>query len=169
METLKGLTPKQIEKLTPEHLQMILQHDTKSRDIATLKYYFTTSHYRLNNSDKIFNQKQLDLIRDILIKYQDENFYIEYSIHKTTNCAPNYEYRLCNIYTKDEIMERIPAGIDITKICYSKNNKPLPDIVNYPKTSHTEINKTIDLINFHENLYAIHPSLLKVGIHFNTL
>ena len=157
MDKLQALSPEQIKALSPECLQVILNSDTKSTDIVKLKYYFTISNGKCDAN-------LIKSIQDILFTYSTIKFYITYKEKQTFkffNECESFE-----LHTEEDITNILPTGIDIHKICFSKDSKPFYGAVTYPEVNKTGIFNTIDLVNFHDNLYVVHPHLLAMAKYF---
>ncbi len=122
MDLLKLFTPEQLKALSPECLQILLKSDNNLDNVVEMKHYFDTLTYTLNNSymDANCDRNGMLNIRKILLKCGKQMFYLTYELDKN-----NQSYATkWKLYTKDEILNILPTGIDLDQVCFSKGNKP---------------------------------------------
>lgn len=193
MDILKDLSPEQIKALTPECLQIILQHDKIAEDIATLKHNFSALKYKNNGDfDAYYDELNVREIKRLLLKHNNKTFYLTY-LAQGNECANNRshsaknwqlhteeeikmilssETQMRNIWFKEEKEIIIPTNIELEKICFSKDNFPLKIFISYlhcEKNPSYELSNIEQLVNYHDNLKIIHPVLLRAACHFYNL
>jgi hypothetical protein len=182
MNLIKQLTPEQIQALTPECLQLLCSQNTKSDDIAKMKYYFKQLKY--NNGYPRYIENEAASLRKLLLKYPHDNFYITYEESFDSwkkICNSNYE-----LHTVEEIKEKLPTGVDIQKLCFSgedhkryqnswfcKDNSTKKEIkfiecpLGYDKEiKDGKIEYIAQLTHCHNNIHIVHPKLLQAARYF---
>jgi hypothetical protein len=188
MNVLQHLTSQQIQAFTPECLKVLLEQNTRLNDIVVLeqntrlddivllKYYFTQLKYdgRYNNAYTAkYNEHDASKMRQILLKYSSENFYLTcVEVYNPTH-SYNYTYHQMynyKLHTFDEIKTILPTGVDINKVCFSGIKNTLACIKwpeGYDKqVEGSGISYIPQLLHYHDNLHIVHPTLLEMAKYF---
>jgi hypothetical protein len=119
---------------------------------------------KINQYFEIFNPHVLQSggvnivdIHIFLSKYNDTKFYLTFDIDDKGRI---YHWK---IHTEKDIYKLLPTGIELHKITFYKDIRPLQTLINY-KNFNTTSQQTIEGLTFyHDNLYYVHPQLVDLS------